>query len=217
MAETRKIPAGANTSRRGLGIIAIGAVLLIGAMALDTTIVPIGSEQDLRQQAFNADRFGQSEFPRIRDIVISRAPEAAPLATALAADKKAAIAQYGTMAGAFAVMPVRFTGQIGEGKSGIFDVTVAGMPEGTKIRLQTGPAINGTELRDISGDIEFGAFKNQIEYQDAGAGLNRAMAAEALDGLDRDTLTSKTATVTGVFTMINPKNWLVTPVSLEVQ
>ncbi len=71
------------------------------------------------------------------------------------------------------------------------------MPEGTKIRLQSGPAINGTELRDISGDIEFGAFKNQIEYQDAGAGLNRAMAAEVLDGLDRDTLTGKTATVAG--------------------
>ncbi|WP_108483360.1 DUF2291 family protein [Oceaniglobus ichthyenteri] len=206
-----------NKAGRRKIIVAAAIGVLVAAIALDTAVVQIGSDADLRQQAFDPDRFGQDAFPDIRDGVIARAPDATTLATALAADKSAAVAEYGTTAGAFPVLPVQFTGVVGEGKSGIFAVTVDGMPEGTGIRVQTGPAINGTELRDISGDIEFGAFTNQIEYQDAGAGINRAMAAQVLADLDRDTLSGKTITVTGAFTMINPKNWLVTPVALEVQ
>ncbi len=211
----------ASASKAGLtrrkAIIGIAVVALVGAIALDTTVVRVGSDADLRQQAFNPDNFGKTEFPRIRDVVIERAPDAVKLAEELAADKKAAIAAYGTMAGAFPVMPVKFTGTVGEGKSGIFDVSVDGMPAGVKIRVQTGPAINGTELRDVPGDIEFGAFKNQIEYQDAGAGINRAMSEATLADLGRDNLPGKTISVVGAFTMINPKSWLVTPVQLEVR
>lgn len=217
MAMTGTLHAGGTKATRRKVIVAALAVALVAAIAMDTTVVQVGSDADLRQQAFDPDRFGQNEFPRIRDAVEARAAEAATLAEALAADKKAAIAAHGTVAGAFPVIAVRFTGNVGAGKSGIFGVNVDGLPEGTKIRVQTGPAINGTELRDIPGDIEFGAFTNQIEYQDSGAGINRAMAAEVLSDLDRDTLTGKTITVTGAFTMINPKNWLVTPVSLEVR
>lgn len=217
MATTGTVSVSASKATRRKAITALTGVVLLGAIAFDTKVVAIGGDEDLRQQAFNPDRFGADEFPRIRDYVVEKAPEAVKLAEELAADKNAAVAAYGTMAGAFPVMPVTFTGTAGEGKSGIFNVTIDGMPDGTGVRIQTGPAINGTELRDITGDIEFGAFKNQIEYQNAGAGINRAMAAEVLDGLDRDALTGKTITVTGVFTMINPKNWLVTPVAFEVQ
>ena len=217
MAATGTVSVSASKATRRKAITALAGVVLLGAIAFDTKVVAIGGDEDLRQQAFNPDRFGADEFPRIRDYVVEKAPEAVKLAEELAADKNAAVAAYGTMAGAFPVMPVTFTGTAGEGKSGIFNVTIDGMPDGTGVRIQTGPAINGTELRDITGDIEFGAFKNQIEYQNAGAGINRAMAAEVLDGLDRDALTGKTITVTGVFTMINPKNWLVTPVAFEVQ
>lgn len=217
MATTGTVSASASKATRRKAITALAGVVLLGAIAFDTKFVTIGGEADLRQQAFNPDRFGEQEFPRIRDYVIENAPDAAQLAEELAADKNAAISAYGTMAGAFPVMPVTFTGTAGEGKSGIFAVAVEGLPEGTGIRVQTGPAINGTELRDIVGDIEFGAFKNQIEYQNAGAGINRAMAFEVLPDLDRGALTGKTITVTGAFTMINPKNWLVTPVAFEVQ
>lgn len=214
---TSTVPAKATTPSRRKLIAALAAVAVLGAIAIDTTVVRIGSDADLRQLAFDPDRFGQAEFPRIRDIVADRAADAPALADALAADKAAAIAAHGRMAGAFPVLAVRFTGTVGTGKSGIFAVDVAGLPDGTTIRLQTGPAINGTELRDIAGDIEFGAFTNQIEYQNAGAGINRAMAAATLDGLDRDALPGRTITVTGVFTMINPRNWLVTPATLEVK
>lgn len=216
MATTGTISVSGTKLARRKVIAAIAVFALLSAIALDTKVVEVGGEGDLRQQAFDPDHFGLEEFPRIRDAVSERAPEATILAEELAANKKAAIDAYGTMAGAFPVMPVSFTGTVGEGKSGIFNIDVDGMPEGVSIRVQMGPAINGTELRDIPGDIEFGAFKNQIEYQNAGSGINRAMAAEVLSDLDRDALSGKTISVTGVFTMINPRNWLVTPVTLEV-
>lgn len=195
----------------------VASFVLLGAMALDTKVVIIGSDEDFRQQVFSPDAFGQAEYPRIRALVNARAVEAVSLAQKLTADKKKATEDHATIAGAFPVFPVKFTGTVGEKSSGNLNVTVDGLPDGAKIRVQSGPAINGTELRDFPGDIEFGAFTNQIEYQDAGAGINRAMIAAVLSDLDREALPGSTISVVGVFTMINPKNWLVTPVEFEIK
>lgn len=203
--------------RKPAVIVAGAAVAVLVLIALDSTVVTVGSDQDVRQQAFAPDSYGNSEFPRIQEAVKERALDASLLLSALTDDKKAATETHATMAGAFPVFPVKFEGVVGEGASGIFNVAVEGLPKGTRVRVQTGPAINGTELRDITGDIEFGAFKNQIEYQDAGAGINRAMSSAVLADLNRDALAGKTVSVVGVFKLINPKNWLVTPVDLVVK
>ncbi len=202
---------------RAKWVAAVCAAVVLGAIALDTTVVRVGSEADVRQAAFDPDRYGVENFPRIRDLILERAPDAVTLANAMAANKADAIAQYGTPTAIGGIMPVRVVGVVGEGRSGVYELTVDGMPEGTKIRVQSGPAINGTDLRDFPGDIVFGQFTNQIEFQDAGSGINRAMSAEALTDLDRDTLSGKTIEVVGAFTLINPKNWLITPVSFEVK
>ena len=200
--------------RRGL-ILGAVALCVVAAMALDTTVVTIGSDEDTRVAGFSPDAYGAEQFPRIREDITTRAVDAATLAAALAEDEAAAAAQYGT-GGAMPVLPVRLSGTVGEGKGGIYDVAVEGV-EDVRIRVQTGPAINGTDLRDAPGDIAFGEFKNQIEYQDAGAGINRAMKAEVLEGLDTSDLTGKQMTVTGAFKLINPKMWLITPVEVSVQ
>jgi predicted lipoprotein len=200
--------------RRGL-ILGAVALCVVAAMALDTTVVTIGSDEDTRVAGFSPDAYGAEQFPRIREDITTRAVDAATLAAALAEDKAAAAAQYGT-GGAMPVLPVRLSGTVGEGKGGIYDVAVEGV-EDVRIRVQTGPAINGTDLRDAPGDIAFGEFKNQIEYQDAGAGINRAMKAEVLEGLDTSDLSGRQMTVTGAFKLINPKMWLITPVEVSVQ
>ncbi|MDQ2694802.1 MAG: DUF2291 domain-containing protein [Pseudomonadota bacterium] len=193
------------------------AVVLVVAMALDTKVVSIGSEEDVRAKVFSPETFGAEQFPSIQTKVEERAVDAQTLAAAIAEDRKAAAGKYGTPAGAGAVLPVRFTGVAGEAKAGIYTVAVEGVPEEIKVRVQTGPAINGTDLRDFPGTIAFGDFKNQIEYQNAGAGINNAMKKQVLADVDTGNLTGKTITVTGVFKLINPKNWLVTPVRLSVE
>jgi predicted lipoprotein len=84
------------------------------------------------------------------------------------------------------------------------------------VRVQTGPAINGTEVRDATGAVEFGQFTNQIEFQDAGSALNNEIKKAVLANLDRDKLSGKKVDVIGVFQLINPANWLVTPVQFKV-
>jgi len=192
---------------RWVGITA--AIVLVGAMVYDTTVVQIGSDRDVQVQRFSPDAYGAEQFPVIRRSVEARAVDAVDLSRAIAADRKAAGEKYGVATSSGPVVPVRFTGVVGERKANYHVVTIDG--------LQTGPALNGTDLRDATGQIEFGQFKNQIEYQDAGSAINNEVKKVVLADIDPAALVGKTVTVTGVFKLINPKSWIVTPVRLAIQ
>ncbi|MCY1523470.1 hypothetical protein D9M68_583690 [compost metagenome] len=192
-------------------------LLLCVAMALDTKAVRIGSSEDARVDAFSAEAYGKKAFAPIRALIEKAAVDAPVLAQALAADKAAAGETYGKPGSVGPIFPVRFTGTVGEGRAGIFTVVVDGLPQGLQLRVQTGPALNGTEVRDATGTVAFGQFTNQIDYQDAGSALNNEVKAQVLGTLDRDTLTGRKVDVVGVFQLINPSSWLVTPVRLGVQ
>lgn len=196
----------------------IGTVVLalLITMALDTKVVKTDPAEGAQAQGFSAERYGEQIFPEIKTSVESRAVDARELAEALQANQQAAAEKYG-VGTTMPVIPVRFQGIVGEGKSGIYNVQVEGLPEGMKIRLQTGPVLTSTELRDATGTIKFGDFTNQIEYQNAGAAINRALKTALLDKLDRETLPGKEVSVVGVFRLLTPNNWLVTPVTLEVK
>ncbi|MBB4952165.1 putative lipoprotein [Agrobacterium vitis] len=207
----------AKTVSRGL-ITAAAALAVVIAIGLDTTVVHIGSQQDLRQKAFSPEAFGAEQFPKIRDSVEQKAVEATTLSEAIAADKKAAGEKYGVAGGGIGpVIPVKFTGQVLERKANYNTVQISGLSGDVTVRVQTGPALNGTDLRDATGTISFGQFTNQIEYQNAGSAINNEVKSKVLAGIDPDKLAGKTVSVVGVFQLINPKNWLVTPVSFEVK
>lgn len=208
-------PKPAKSSRAVLWSV-IAAVVVIGAIGFDTKVVKMGSDADVRQQVFSPDAYGAAEFPKVKASVEERAADAVEVGTALAADKDAAGKKYG-VGSVNPVIPVKFTGTVEERKSNYNVIKVDGFPEGMAIRVQTGPAVNGTDLRDATGTIEFGQFKNQIEFQNAGSALNNEMKKQVLEGVDVDDLVGKTVTVTGVFKLVNPKNWLVTPVGFEVK
>lgn len=209
----------AQRSPKRFGPAAMGAVVLVllGTMAWDTTVVSIDAEDGGQSAEFSGEQYGEEQFPHIREDVENRAIDAEELAADIAADQTAAGEEYGVPGGIGPIMPVRFSGVVGEGTSGTYEVDVEGLPEGLTIRVQTGPAINGTDLRDATGEIEFGQFTNQIEYQDAGSGINEAMKEEVLSEIDTNDLSGKTIEVTGVFQLINPNNWLVTPVRMSVE
>lgn len=211
-----KSQAPAMFTRRTMIIGAI-ALVVVAAIALDTKVVQIGSEHDVRTAAFSPETYGVTEYPKVKANIEERAVPAAELATAITASKADAGKKYGIATSTGPVIPVTFKGVVGEKKANTHTIAVEGLPEGLLVRVQTGPAINGTDLRDATGTIEFGQFKNQIEYQDAGSALNNEVKKQVLAPVDMATLTGKTITVVGVFKLINPKSWLVTPVRLEVQ
>jgi predicted lipoprotein len=189
------------------------AVVLVAAMALDTKVVKIGAEQSTE---FSPESYGEKAFPEIQAAVEKKAVDAAELAKAIQDDQQGASDKYGVQGLMGPEMPVRFTGVAGKGEDGIYTVKVPGVPDGVTIRVQTGPAINGTDLRDATGTIRFEQFKNQIQYQNAGSGINEAMKKQVLSRIDTAHLEGKTIRVTGVFLLLTPDTWMVTPVKLDV-
>lgn len=197
-------------------VLSVIAVVVLLAMALDTKIVRIGSSEDTRAKAFSAEAYGKEQFPKIQAWIEKASVDAKTLAEAIGTDSTAAGEKYGKPGSVGPIFPVKFSGVVGEGSSGIFKIKVDDFPEGIGIRVQMGPAINGTEVRDASGTISFGQFTNQIEYQDAGAALNDEIKATVLGNLDRENLPGKQVEIIGVFQLINPANWLITPIRLKV-
>ena len=198
-------------------VLGLAVLALIVAMALDTKVVVIGSAEDVQPGVFSPEQFGAATFPKVQAGIEARAVEAQTLAAALLKDKAAATKQFGVPTGAGgAEFSVKFTGVVGDKKSGTYAVAVAGIPDTIAIWVRTGPAIMGTDLRDATGEIKFGQFVNQIEYQNAGAALNKEMKKQVLADIDTANLKGKTVSVIGAFKPINPKKWVVTPVRLEI-
>lgn len=208
----RRLSAGA---KRGVWIGVIVLVLL--GIVLGTKVV--SSDDPLAQGAVDFDpaTFGAENFPTVQSTIVDKATDATTLADAIAADPDAAAKEYAVQSSGGPVYSVTFTGVVGEGQSGIYEVTVDGVPDDLLIRVQTGPAINGTDFRDATGDITFGQFTNQIDFQNAASALNDELKKTVLADVDTTNLTGKTIEVTGAFTLVNPAAWLVTPVELSVQ
>ncbi|MDX7953114.1 DUF2291 family protein [Lichenihabitans sp. Uapishka_5] len=211
-----KAPARAR-SRTAIG--AVAAIVLVGVMAYDTKVVRIGADGGGPPGAFVPAEFGRTEFPKVQAAVAAKAVDAVTLATALAKDPAAAAKQYGVQApgGDAYAYPVTLTGTAGKSDLGVYDLQVPGLPDGFKVQVQTGPAINGTALRDVPGTVKFGQFTNQIEYQNAGSALNKEMKKQVLSKIDTANLTGKTLSVVGAFETSDPKAWLVTPTKVVVQ
>lgn len=193
-------------------------VVLVVAMALSTKIVPKGSEAAQGTQQFNAAEYGATQFPKIQDYISEHAVDASTLATAVKADQAAAAKEFGKSSdGATYIIPVKFTGVVGTiPEAGYTPIDVADLPGDVKIGLQLGPAINGTDLRDVTGKVTLNDFENQIQYQDAGAALNDELK-KGLAKLDAANLTGKTVQVEGAFTLINPQQWNITPSKITVE
>jgi predicted lipoprotein len=86
-----------------------------------------------------------------------------------------------------------------------------------EVKMQIGPVLRGTAIRDGSGEIPFNQFVNQIEYADVGEALNDRVLNNVLKGLDLAALKGKTLVVYGFFTLENPNKILITPVKIDVK
>lgn len=197
------------------GSIATAALLI--AMALDTKVVKIGSAAAIQPGVFSPAAFGASEFPKVQAEIEKRAVDAATLAEVLAQDKEAAGKLYGVATNSGFEFCVKFTGVAGKPDFGVYPVAVEGAPKPLVIHVQTGPAIYGTDLRDATGAISFDQFVNQIDYQNAGAALNKEMKKQVMSRVDAAKLEGKTISVVGALKLGKPDDWMVTPVRLDVK
>ncbi len=196
--------------------VAVILAVLFG-IAIGTKVVANNDPLVKGAVKFDPATFAAENFPIVQSAISDKAVDASSLATAIAADPTTAASKFGVASSGGPVYSVSFSGLVGDGKSGIYSVSVPGLPADLTVRVQTGPAINGTELRDATGAITFGQFTNQIDFQNAAAALNDMVKTQVLAPINTSVLTGKNIAVIGAFTLVNPKSWLVTPVKLTVQ
>lgn len=195
----------------------IVAIIVLVALTLGTKVVSNDTPAAQGRGSFDPQSYASEHFPEVRSWIIEHAVDGKQLANAIAADPAAAASEHAQTGTGTPVYSVKFTGKVGEGSSTIYDVKVDDLPSSLTVRIQTGPAVNGTDLRDATGTMPFPDFVNQIDYQNAAAALNDQLKEQVFASIDAQNLKGKTVTVTGAFSAVNPKVWLVTPVEIEVQ
>jgi predicted lipoprotein len=85
----------------------------------------------------------------------------------------------------------------------------------SNVQVVTGPVIAGTALRDAVKFIKFSDFTNQLDYADAGTGLNEKVKSDVLAGVSAKDLVGKKVDFAGAFSMVAPGVVLVVPTRLE--
>lgn len=192
------------------------AIVIVAFIGWGSKFIPNDDPRVAGVVAFDPAQFGADNFADVQSTIEGQAVDAATLAAAIKEDPVAAADQYALPSSGGPVFSVTFTGVADAGVSGIYPITVTGLDSDLLVRVQTGPAINGTELRDATDKFPFGDFTNQIAYQNAASALNSELKTQVLESFASQDLEGKTVSVTGAFTLINPEAWLVTPVTFEV-
>jgi predicted lipoprotein len=155
---------------------------------------------------FNADKVVADVWsPKVDPFMRDKAHPFAEVQSALAKDAKSAGPQYGYSENP-AQNPysfiVKFDGKVVDAntKSRAAYIEVDTNGDGkSDAKVQLGPVIRGTALRDVLPFIPFSAFKNQIEYANVGRALNNHVYDTKLSKLDRENLIGKQVSVTGAF------------------
>ena len=198
-----------------VGLLAL--VILAVAAAFSTKVVSTQEAQADTAGTFDPKTYAQKHFaPDIVPYIKEKAQDLAPLLQQLSggADQ----AKFGNTSGASSAyaFPVTLTAVAGTPTPPTLPLTVDGVPPGTTVVLQVGPAINGTAIRDVSGTVSFNSFKNQLEYQQVATELNELVKSKVLKGVDVASLAGKKITVTGAFLRVNPALVSIVPTSIEV-
>ena len=210
--------AGRRATRRRTLIAVAAGVVLVTAMALSTEV---RSTEAAAQQAaaatFNPQAWATENYPRQAEAITASAVDLAQLLSEVAADPEAAGTRYGHKTGATSpyTYPVKTTGTAGAVQGTFLALDVPGLPAGTTARVQIGPAITGTAVRDATGTVEFGQFTNQVDYAAAGTALNDQVRTTALAGIDPAALTGRQVSVVGAVSLLTPTSIAITPVQLE--
>lgn len=213
-------------------VVPVAIVVLLVALGLAgqiATLKPIHEAQSVAAISNGGVAFSKVEYvdkiwesrvlPTARDTSV-------PLDTlvgALEKNPKSAGERYGHDVGGAYSFLVHFTGKVTkvDSSSPIGKITVNVPFSGSElpVKVQIGPVIMGTAIRDALKFISFEQFLNQMQYGGVADQLNTQVEKTVVSKLDLKTLTGKEIEVRGAFTYdgTNAKNLLVTPIIVTME
>lgn len=103
-----------------------------------------------------------------------------------------------------------------ESRQGLMLVDLAPYDGKADLKLQIGPIIKGTAIRDTIDTIKLSDFANQVLFASISKAFNEKVMTDVLGSLDMTTMKDKEISFLGAFTYTSPDEVLVTPVQVEV-
>jgi len=202
----------------GVMIKVAAAVAIVAVCFFGTTFMSPEDAEAVRE-AGSTDpvSYAEKNYDSTIAYIQDNAIDLTGLVTELRADEEGTSQAKGARDGEAAyTFSVTLTGTIEKGGFGQVNVVVDGMPGGVVVSVQTGPALTGTALRDVTGQTTFDMFENQIDYAQVGLSLNEPLKAGVLAENDLASMVGRRVTVVGAFAYSDPAHIVVTPVSVEV-
>ncbi|MGO9411197.1 MAG: DUF2291 family protein [Spirochaetia bacterium] len=210
-----------------VGIVVV--LVILWFTGLLATVKPIGSAQSLAAVMEGGTAFDRVKFvdgiweSKVIPTVDQKAVSLDELFPAIQKSPEDAVKQHGNNIGGAFNFLVQFVGTVAavDTKSLTGTVTVQADYAGGRmpVKLQIGPIILGTALRDAVKFISFEQFANQMQYGGVSDELNGRVAKDVISKLDLKNLVGKRISVKGAFTYdtANPKDVLVTPVIVSAE
>ena len=196
----------------------VAIVALIGVMVANTKFLSTEQAQAVSPAEFDPAAYAQENLPIIVEAVTDNAEELSTIVEAVTVDPIAAGQKYGNVAGTdkYAI-PVTLTGVVSAVDANFLTVTVEGIPPEASVRVPLGQAVNGTALRDVTGEAKFADFPDQTAYQAVANELKAALTTDVIGSVDPAALLNTSIAVSGIYvTDSGPENaYVITPVSLE--
>ena len=187
------------------------------------TIRPIESKDEGKAaQAFDAAVYVESLWVEDVPTALEQAVDLRDFLPAVATDPEAAGARWGRREGAGpSHVIVKGSGRGLDvdvsSRIGIASVEVE-VPGGIdRVRLQIGPVLQGTSIRDALPSVSFDQFVNQIQFADVANALNARVEREQLASLEREALRGGRVRFVGMITLGEDSPLTVTPVRLETE
>jgi predicted lipoprotein len=210
--------------RIGVLVGILAALIILWFTGLLATVKPIGTVQSLEAvmeggTAFDKVKFVDSVWgSKVVPTVEKDAISLDKLFPALQKNADEAAKEYGNNVGGAYNFLVQFSGKVSKVDSNSLTGTVAVDAEVTggslPVRIQIGPIILGTALRDAVKFITFQQFTNQMQFGGVSDEINKRVSQEVISKLNLKSLGGRTLSVKGAFTYdeANAKDILVTPV-----
>ncbi|CUH95305.1 putative secreted protein [Propionispora sp. 2/2-37] len=102
-----------------------------------------------------------------------------------------------------------------ESRAGTLDIDLPPYDGKTEFKIQIGPVIKGTAVRDSLDFIKYDDFKNQMVFAELSNAFHKRIADSLLNKTDFSTVEGKEVIFTGAFTFTSFDAVVVTPLTLE--
>ncbi len=203
------------------------SAMIAAASLSGCKILPTPTEEDkaaAAAEAFNPDKMvAEMWTPKVLPYLEGKAGPFAEVSQLAAGDAKAAGEKYGNprkQANSpwtyIATEEGKIVASNTESRAATVDVDVTGDGK-ADLRIQIGPALRGTALRDALDFVDFNSFTNQIDFAQFGKSFNTYVNENVLSKLPREGLDGRTITALGAYVPASGADLpLMTPARAEI-